>query len=222
MGVTSVTKPAVKHVTITVLLLGLLGLVPLLSHANAKLVLLAAITLSAWLVGDRGRRVAVAVVSIGGVAVGISILEAVYPQFTPSLIHRRIGWIFSIVGLVLLLYCASIIVISLFNALDVSMDEVAGAVNVYLIVAFLWAHAYHLLEKIRPGSFGIAEPTAESFPILVYFSIVTLTTLGYGDITPVTPAARVLVTFEAILGQIYVPVVVGYLLSLHISRKLNR
>lgn len=165
---------------------------------------------------------AVAMVSIGGVAICIAILEAIHPGIASAAVHPSVGWVFSVVLLILLLYCACIVVISLLRATDVSLEEVTGAVNVYLIIAFLWANAYQLVERMRPGSFGLPQSIADSFPSLVYFSIVTLTTLGYGDISPQTPSARVLVTLEAIVGQIYVPVVVGYLLSLHISRKPSR
>jgi hypothetical protein len=217
-----VTGVSLKHATVTVLLFGLLVLIPFVSQTTANFVLVTAMTISAWLVGDRGRRMAIAMVSIGGVAICISILEAVHPGIASAMVHPRVGWVLSVVLLILLLYCACIVVISLLKATDVSIDEVAGAINVYLIIAFLWANAYHLVERGRPGSFSFPQSMTDTFPSLVYFSIVTLTTLGYGDIIPQSPTARVLVSLEAIVGQIYVPVVVGYLLSLHISRKLSR
>ena len=92
-------------------------------------------------------------------------------------------------------------------------------INIYLIIGFIWAHIYHLLERLIPHSFNIELAGEELFDRLVYLSFVTLTTLGYGDITPQGPAAEVLVMLEAIIGQMYVPVFVTYLLSVHIGQR---
>jgi voltage-gated potassium channel Kch len=55
--------------------------------------------------------------------------------------------------------------------------------------------------------------------LLLYFSVVTMTTLGYGDISPAMPAARMLCSFEAVIGQLFVAIFIARLVSLHIGRK---
>jgi hypothetical protein len=89
----------------------------------------------------------------------------------------------------------------------VSADAVYGAFCGYLLVALVFAHLYCLLESVQPGSFKgspelagrLASATDRLF-VLTYFSLVTLTTVGYGDVVPAADAARGLVCLEAMLG----------------------
>ena len=121
----------------------------------------------------------------------------------------------------------------LFTAAGVAMKQIAtedrinanrivGAVCVYLMLGVIWALAYSLVETVIPGSFaGLVEQSANSKwnPDWVYFSFVTLTTLGYGDILPLTLSARSLAYFEAIVGQFYLAVLVAGLVSAYLSEQ---
>ncbi len=105
---------------------------------------------------------------------------------------------------------------------NLSANRIIGAVCVYLMLGVIWALCYALLEAIVPGSFeGIAEHAASASwnPDWVYFSFVTLTTLGYGDILPQTFSARALSYFEAIVGQFYLAVLVAGLVGAYLSEK---
>lgn len=105
---------------------------------------------------------------------------------------------------------------------NLSANRIIGAVCVYLMLGVIWALCYALLETIVPGSFeGIAEHAASASwnPDWVYFSFVTLTTLGYGDILPQTFSARTLSYFEAIVGQFYLAVLVAGLVGAYLSEK---
>jgi hypothetical protein len=106
----------------------------------------------------------------------------------------------------------------------ITFDRIQGAVAVYLLIGFMWAQAYHFLQILIPGSFqlpsGIAGESARSWTFL-YFSFITLTTLGYGDILPVHPVARSLAMVEALMGQLYPAILIGGLVSLHISSKFD-
>jgi hypothetical protein len=84
-----------------------------------------------------------------------------------------------------------------------------------------------LVEILQPGSFNLAKGTAMKFGgsetiFAVYFSYVTLTTLGYGDITPLSGAARTLAIVEATTGQIYLAVLVARLVGLHVAHSTMR
>jgi voltage-gated potassium channel len=103
----------------------------------------------------------------------------------------------------------------------VTMDRIFAAICVYLLIGFAWTFAYALLDEIAPGSFAaVADASRNDYVARVqqlrYFSFMTLTTVGYGDIVPRSPAARTMATLEAVTGQIYLAVLVARLVGLHI------
>ena len=104
---------------------------------------------------------------------------------------------------------------------DISPNRIVGAVCVYLLLGVMWSIAYSVLEYLQPGSFkGLTELATPAWnPDWIYFSFVTITTLGYGDITPLTQTARSLSFAEAIVGQFYIAVLVAGLVSAYISAK---
>ncbi len=97
--------------------------------------------------------------------------------------------------------------------------RIQGATAAYLLIAFSFALAYFLLEFLVPGSFrfpgGEANLNSESWRVFYYYSIITLTTLGYGDIIPVHPVARNLAAAEALIGQLYPAILLARLVTLH-------
>src|SRR6516164_10374003 len=122
---------------------------------------------------------------------------------------------------VLFLFGASALIVrSLFSAPTLTFDSILGAVCGYLFLGLGWAVLYALVEGFRPGSFAISPKlvaggeVARPLPhVLTYFSFVTLTTVGYGDISPVSPATRTLACMEAVTGQFYLAVIVAGLVS---------
>src|SRR5262245_9830583 len=122
---------------------------------------------------------------------------------------------------VLFLLGASVLIVkSLFSPRTLTFDSVLGAVCGYLFLGLAWAVLYGMIEEIRPGSFAISPrlvtggEVARPLPhVLTYYSFVTLTTVGYGDISPVSSAARTLAWMEAITGQFYLAVIVAGLVS---------
>ena len=102
-----------------------------------------------------------------------------------------------------------------FMAGTVNLNKIVGAICIFLLLAILWAILYQFLEVLTPGSFsGIAlDPEHMQFHRFVYFSLVTLTTLGYGDISPATPLAGMLATLEAVVGVFYIAILVASLVG---------
>jgi voltage-gated potassium channel Kch len=103
----------------------------------------------------------------------------------------------------------------------VTIDRIFAAVCVYLLIGFAWTFAYALLEEIVPGSFTALPEVGRNDYVarvlrLRYFSFMTLTTVGYGDIVPRSSAARTMAVLEAVMGQIYLMVLVARLVGLHI------
>ena len=80
----------------------------------------------------------------------------------------------------------------------VTFHRIQGAVAAYLLLGILWAHAYALVAHLRPGAFSGPVNPADGPRAFFYFSFVTLTTVGYGDVLPVHPAARSLAMLEAV------------------------
>lgn len=114
---------------------------------------------------------------------------------------------------------------SVFGGGRVTTDRTAGAISVYLLLGLLWSLAYGVISAADPeafkglGPFSLDEPGAQQD--FIYFSFVTLTTLGYGDMSPVAPLAKTLAWFEAVVGQLFLAVTIARLVSLEISHKEN-
>ncbi|MGO9613060.1 MAG: potassium channel family protein [Dissulfurispiraceae bacterium] len=105
----------------------------------------------------------------------------------------------------------------------VTAHRVRGAIAAYLLISFVFAKAYALINYLVPGAFTISpaltEFRAENEPSFYYFSVVTLTTVGFGDITPVAPLARSLVMVEALIGQLYPAILLARLVSLSVAAR---
>jgi hypothetical protein len=107
----------------------------------------------------------------------------------------------------------------------VDMDVVFGACCVYLLIGLIWASLYGLIEAANPGSFDfgpLANGAAESVRgRLVYFSFITMTTVGYGDVTPLAPVARTFSAMQGLVGQLYLAIVIARLVGLEISHRMR-
>lgn len=91
----------------------------------------------------------------------------------------------------------------------ITRDTISGAIGIYLTMGITWAFSYQLVDTLIPGALS-AEPAEMAY---LYFSFVTLTTLGYGDITPLIPATELMAIFEAVAGQVYIAVLIARLVS---------
>lgn len=105
-------------------------------------------------------------------------------------------------------------------------ERIFGALCAYVFIGLFFALIYTHMEYRHPGTFSglVGEPgspEANLYPVFTYYSFVTLTTLGYGDITPVAEYARTLAWFEALLGQLYLAVMVAGFVAVHISERMR-
>jgi hypothetical protein len=100
----------------------------------------------------------------------------------------------------------------------VTREVVYAAMLVYFLLAQLWAMVYTLLDRIDPASFSLPGGQGD-FLLFEYYSFVTLTTLGYGDITPLTKIAKAFSVLEAVVGQLYLVVVVAWFVGMLVARK---
>jgi hypothetical protein len=121
-------------------------------------------------------------------------------------------------------YIAGLILIDILRAKMVSLDIIAAGISVYLFFGNICGLIYAIIGRVDPKAFTIPEATASylgnnlsEISSAMYFSFVTLTTLGYGDITPVNSFARSLAFLEAAMGQIYLTVLIASLVGIRIS-----
>ena len=121
-----------------------------------------------------------------------------------------------------LFFAYSCLLISAFVLRDgkVTRDRLAAAICVYLLIGITWGMFYALMEITVPGSLnmGLEIPGVDVTQDAMYFSFVTLTTLGYGDISPVSSPTRTLAIIEAVIGQIYLAVMIARLVGLHTAQ----
>jgi hypothetical protein len=109
--------------------------------------------------------------------------------------------------------------INVFGPGKVTSDRIDGAIALYILIGVLWAQAYQLVSILVPNAFHSASLHTNSLDrsIWIYFSFVTLTTAGYGDILPVARQARSLTNLEALVGQLYPAIVLARIVSLHLA-----
>jgi hypothetical protein len=104
---------------------------------------------------------------------------------------------------------------NIFSNKSVSVDTIKGGVCVYLLLGFAWLFIYRLLYEVNPQAFSVPF---EGVWQIIYFSFATLTTLGYGDITPVSSFAMMLTSLEAMVGLLFVAIFVARLVGLNIAQ----
>jgi Ion channel len=124
-------------------------------------------------------------------------------------------------GVIFFAFTACLLLADVLSKGAVTADKIYGALCVYLLIGLTWGFMFLTLEGVQPGSFQFGQARSSGIEkdpaTLVYFSFVTLSTVGYGDITPLSPPARSFAFLEAIIGQIYLAVLVARLVGLHIA-----
>ena len=122
------------------------------------------------------------------------------------------GGIAILVTLVVVVLVAWSTFAALFFEARADADALAGAIFGFFLLALLWAGLYDAIELRQPGSFALSQSGSASEQLL-YFSLVTITALGYGDILPVSAAARALAGLEAATGTLYLAILIGSIVS---------
>jgi hypothetical protein len=106
----------------------------------------------------------------------------------------------------------------------ITAETISMSISVYLLMGIAWGFLYAVMYERHPHAFNFqgsnGAPTGENiFPILVYFSLTTLSTIGFGDITPVLMQARYAAVAEGITGQFYMAILVARLVGMYMSQK---
>ena len=210
------------HGPCTYLLLSLLALIlvyPYLGGGIASRIILGLLYSLVLLIGactvDRGRPASL--LGFGLALAGVALQWAWLVTLSPD------------IGRLLLLVYAAFLILTIVEVLryilkkgPITADKLHGALAGYIMLALFWAFIYAMIESFTPGSFNVgrfevAGPGA--FFHLIYFSFTTLTTTGYGDITPLSVQARSLVIIEELTGVFFVAVLIARLAGLYPSHK---
>jgi voltage-gated potassium channel len=220
-------------------------------YAQKYLVLLAALLLTAFvepLVSHWSERTRI-IASVLLFAVNLGILMVVFnrrwerrlafvlviPALAGNIAHETLSdWVsfaaivYHCFAFLFLGFAVAVILIRLFRQGTIGTDAVIGALCGYLLAAAAWANAYALVYLFRPGAFRIADVIAPHFSdwnlqrfFFSYFSVSTLTSLGYSDITPIDTLALSLSWIEVVFGQFYIAVVVAQLVGLKLAESIK-
>ncbi|MGA7462395.1 MAG: potassium channel family protein, partial [Candidatus Korobacteraceae bacterium] len=111
---------------------------------------------------------------------------------------------------------AVVLLTQIFRPGRVTHVRIQGAVAVYLLFGIAWAHAYRITAILHPGSFAFQAGELATVADWIYYSFVTLTTVGYGDIVPTAQISRTLAVAEALIGQLYLAVMIARLVAMEI------
>jgi hypothetical protein len=211
-----------KHSVLLVVAVSAEALQPLATDAITGMlydVLVVLLVLAVFLVVLDGRRQRTIGLLLAVPAVVTNWLHYILPRGTllPSeLVHHGLMCLF-------FFFAAFTILQNVFRRREVHLDGLAGAVCGYLLAGAAFGNLYTVIELLAPGSFNINTNIAGQLDnwhsrrfLFGYFSLVTLTSMGYGDITPVAPAAATLTWMEAIFGQFYLAVVVAQLVGMRL------
>jgi len=147
------------------------------------------------------------------------------PAFAGSLAYERhmgsqLGPAGLVVGAAFLGFAGFVVVRAVLREDRVTLDTLLGGVLVYFLIGLMFALLFAALLALSPEAlrFEVAD-AGDSFEAMLYYSYVTLTTLGYGDIVPRSEVARMLAAGEATVGQLYLAVLIARLVGLHISAR---
>ena len=154
------------------------------------------------------------------------LIFALFTLFTRWILHlmhiSSLDMINQILSILFMGFIVGIILSSLFREEEITSDIIMAAICGYFLIGLLWNNVYHLLAILEPGAFQFSHTPGSRGEDFTYYSFVTLTTLGYGDITPVTDPARSLSLLEAVTGQLYLAVLVARLVGIHIAQSREK
>src|SRR5437762_4017130 len=141
-------------------------------------------------------------------------------HFRPDLVPPPV---FLTPGLILIAFVVANLLLFVLRAPSVNVEVLCASISAYLMLGLLWTVAYWLVAQVTPNAFAFNTATGTKETMAgfnaFYFSFITLSTVGYGDITPLSRIARWLAATEAMTGLLYVTVLIARLVSLYSAPK---
>ena len=149
-----------------------------------------------------------------GIGLLLNWLSKVYPT-TPVLIAHDLGGVF------FNLFFAFVILIKTFKQGEITIQRIEGSIVVYLLIGLMFSYLFHAVYLFA-GASSFNNISGTDLKEFLYFSLTSLTTMGYGDITPVYPLARSLANFEALIGQLYPAILIARLVTMEFESSSKR
>jgi hypothetical protein len=161
--------------------------------------------------------------------IGVAVLDAIADwtaslHSVPALTITRL-----VLSLAFFGTTAVLIAWSVWKETNVTAESILAIVAVYILLGLCWALMFSIVEFIEPGSFeNVCEPrlgdagcqvSLADFPRLYYFSFVTMTTLGYGDVVPLTRPAEGVAAMASISGQLFLAILIGRIVGMYIAQQ---
>ena len=179
-------------------------------------ILLSLVLISAVLAVSNRRRTLVVAVLLAIPTVGSRWINHFRPHMLPPAI-------FLVGGLLLIAFVVVHLMRFVLHAPSVNLEVLCASISAYLMLGLFWTIAYWLVAAISPTAFAFTTTTGAKESMhgfnAFYFSFITLSTVGYGDITPVSKVARMLAAMEAMTGLLYVAVLIARLVALYSTPK---
>jgi hypothetical protein len=204
-----------------------LFVIPLVSSAESQQALFrlaVAMVLAAGLYAASSRR---ATFTVALVLLAPAAFAWLGPNYLPGRVDDVIRLLTIFTSLV---FTAGVVLQALMRHRSVTRETLLGGINVYLLLVFAFALAHTSVEIVHHGSYSIGgrallahlqeQYAGHSFPTIVYFSVTTLSTLGYGDIVPTSEGARILTSIEALVGQLYIAIFIGRLVGIQVGESM--
>ncbi|MFZ5450905.1 MAG: potassium channel family protein [Thermodesulfobacteriota bacterium] len=187
----------------------------LLSHLLFSLIIVSGVLAVFMHRGVRFFAILLAVANLAG-----NWISVVQPDKFLAILNAGLGFLY-------LGFLLAALMVQVFGEGQMTRHRIRGAIAVYLIFGLMWALLYQVMALTMSGAFNFPANITPDDPeglqrALVYYSFITLTTLGYGDITPVLPAARTLAMFEALVGQLYPAITLARLVSLAVMHQKDK
>ncbi len=158
----------------------------------------------------------------GAIAIAAFCLEVISTFGLVTYLNRPFSLTAQIIFAIYLAGAAYWIGRDIFTSPTVTIDTVRGGISVYMLIGFVWALLYGIVHTLDGEAFSQPLIQQGSYLKTIHFSFTTLTTLGYGDIVPLSEVAQVLTNLEAIVGQMYSSVLIAILIGSYLAQRSTR
>ncbi|MBZ0255336.1 hypothetical protein K8I31_04705 [bacterium] len=152
-------------------------------------------------------------------SIGLEFSSPAFSSYVPVL--ECLG---SFISIAFMAYAVLLLLQYIITATEVTDDVLFAAASVYILLGIAWSIGFALLEYFQPGSFQISDALLNQYavrewPLFAYYSFVTLTTVGYGDMTPISPLSQSMAILEALTGVFYMALIIARLVSMYQPKK---